>query len=235
MNESQAQSPPRYWPSGARLGVPAGFRALPRPVLWLALLAAGLLLLAVAAQLGVGPRAAPVPADGPSAATRLVARGQVRPVSYARIATLAGGTVIRLTVEVGDQVGEEQEIARVRGAQGTEVVTAPWAGTVTSLPVHFGDTVLPGATIATVGDLSRLRIETSDVDEFLIAHVRRGQWVRLTVDALDDYPLQGYVRSVALHQETTALGDEHYPVVIELAESVAALRPGMTVRVDFAE
>jgi multidrug efflux pump subunit AcrA (membrane-fusion protein) len=235
MNESRAQTPPRYWPPGAGLGVPAGFRALPRPVLWLIPIAAGLLLLGVALRFGIGQPASSLPATEPAVATRLVARGQVHPVSYARIATLAGGTVVRLTVEVGDQVTEEQEIARVRGANGTEVVTAPWAGTVTSVPAHLGDTVLAGAPIATVGDLSRLRIETIDVDEFLIAHVRRGQWVRLTVDALDDYPLQGNVRSVALHQETTSIGDEHYPVVIELAESIAALRPGMTVRVHFAE
>jgi HlyD family secretion protein len=197
-------------------------------------MAAGLLLVGIALRVGFGRMVSP-PTVEPAVTTRLVARGQVRPVSYARIATLAGGTVVRLPIDVGHRVEEEQEIARVRGPNGTEVLTAPWAGTITSLPVRFGDTVLPGGVIATVGDLSRLRIETTDVDEFLIAHVRRGQWVRLTVDALDDYPLQGYVHTVALHQETTPIGDEHYPVVIDLADSVAALRPGMTVRVDFAE
>jgi multidrug efflux pump subunit AcrA (membrane-fusion protein) len=234
MNGMRLHSPARVLAPGARLAPPAGVRALPRPVIGLALVAGGLLVVALALRLGLGSPPPAVPVAEPAAA-RLIARGQVRPVHYARIATLAGGTVIRLPVEVGDQVGEEQEIARVRGAASTEVLTAPWAGVVTSLPAHYGDTVLPGTTVATIGDLSRLRVETTDVDEFLIAHIRRGQRVRLTVDALDDQPLHGYVYTVALQHETTPLGDEHYPVVIELVETLATLRPGMTVRIDFAD
>jgi multidrug efflux pump subunit AcrA (membrane-fusion protein) len=234
MNGLGIHNPTRRFAPGAPLAAPSRVRALPRPLLIAALLASGLLVGLLVLRLGVAAPPAAVPVTEPAAA-RLVARGQVRPVSYARIAALQGGTVIRLPVEVGDQVGEEQEIARVRGAASTEVLTAPWAGVVTSLPAHYGDTVLPGTTIATIGDLSRLRVETTDVDEFLIGHVRRGQRVRLTVDALDDQPLHGYVYTVALQHETTPLGDEHYPVVVELVETLATLRPGMTVRVDFGE
>ncbi|MBI2322532.1 MAG: HlyD family efflux transporter periplasmic adaptor subunit, partial [Chloroflexi bacterium] len=137
-------------------------------------------------------------------------------------------------VEVGEAVREQQEIARVRGPGGTEVLVAPWDGTITSLPVQVGDTVLPGALIATVGDLSRLQVETTDVDEFIIAYVRRGQAVTLSVDALDGRLLRGRVRSVALEPQRSAEGDEHYPVVIDLAEIPVELRPGMTVRVNFS-
>ena len=41
--------------------------------------------------------------------------------------------------------------------------------------------------------------------------------------------------TVALQQQTTAGGDEHYPVVVDLGEQPPTLRPGMTVRVNFAE
>jgi hypothetical protein len=93
---------------------------------------------------------------------------------------------------------------------------------------------VPGTTVATIGDLSHLQIETTDVDEFLIAHVQRGQAVVVTVDALDQRPFRGYVRTVALQFQKNDSGDDHYPVVIDLADPTSALRPGMTVRVDFA-
>ena len=128
---------------------------------------------------------------------------------------------------VGDTVSEQQEIARVRGASGQiEVLTAPWRGTVTGLPVHVGDTVTPGSVVGTLGDLSRLEIETTDVDEFLIGYLFRGQQVSLTVDALDRRQFRGYVRTVSLQVQKNDSGDDHYPVVIDLTGPTTALRPG---------
>jgi multidrug resistance efflux pump len=189
-------------------------------------------MLIVAGGLVAQQRAvAPAPAAS-STATQLVARGLVRPVAQARVGTLTGGSVRRLAVAVGDPVEEEQEIARVRGADGSmEVLTAPWRGTITTVPVHLGDTIPAGTVVATVGDLSRLQVETTDVDEFLIAHVRRGQRLTLTVDALDGRELEGYVQSAALELQPIGTGDEHYPVVLDLVGVPAELRPGMVVRV----
>ena len=178
--------------------------------------------------------APPVAVVEPTPAPKLTARGQLRPVGVARVGTLGGGVLQQLTVEVGQVVTQEQEIARVRGPNGTEVLTAPWRGTITGIPVHAGDTLTPGTVIAHVGDLSRLHVETDDVDEFLIAHVARGQPVLVTIDALEGRRFQGYVRTVALQQQTTDDDDEHYPVVVDLVGSAPELRPGMTVRVDFA-
>ncbi|MBI3966940.1 MAG: HlyD family efflux transporter periplasmic adaptor subunit [Chloroflexi bacterium] len=169
----------------------------------------------------------------PVAALKLTARGQVEPVSHAKVGTLSGGVVASLAVQTGAQVDEQQEIARIRGPNGTEVLTAPWRGTITSVPVHLGDTVLAGTVVVTVGDLTRLRIETTDVDEFLIAHVRRGQLVRATVDALDQVEIVGRVSSAALRLQTSSGGDEHYPVVIDIVGTPMNLVPGMTVRLDF--
>jgi hypothetical protein len=124
----------------------------------------------------------------------------------------------------------------VRGPDGTiEVLTAPWRGTITTVPVHLGDTAMPATIVATVGDLSRLQVETTDVDEFLIAHVRKGQLLPMTVDALDGREIQGYVGSVALELQPIANGDEHYPVVLELVDPPPELRPGMVVRVHLPE
>ena len=204
---------------------------------WL-LIAAVLLLLAGGLGLRLataGPPPEP-PAMPTATAPKLTARGRVQPAAQARIGTLAGGVVMRLAVAAGDQVVEGQEVARVRGAGGApDVLTAPWSGTITSVPVNLGDTVTPGATVATLGDLSRLRVETTDVDEFLIGRVRPGGRVTILVDALDRRELPGYVATVALQAQTTTAGDDYYPVVIDLLEPAADLRPGMSVRVTFHE
>lgn len=223
----------RTTPLERGLALPVPARAAPRALHWLA---AGLVLLLLvgAAALRVGsapPAVAPLADTG---AAKLVARGQVQPVAQARVGTLAGGVVTRLPIVVGETVVDEQELARVRGPSGTtEVLTAPWTGVITGLPAHLGDTVLPGAVVAMVGDLSRLQVETTDVDEFVIAAVWPGQRVRLTVDALEGRALTGTVRTVGLQPQLTAAGDEHYPVVVDLEGTVRELRAGMTVRVDF--
>jgi multidrug efflux pump subunit AcrA (membrane-fusion protein) len=198
-------------------------------------LAGTALLLAVAAlslQRAGGPAQSPAsPEQTP--APRLIARGRIVPVAQARIGTQGGGVVLSIAVAPGDTVQAQQEIARVRGPAGIEVLAAPWAGTITSVPVQAGDTVLPGTVIATLADMSRLQIETTDVDEFLIPYISKGQPVTVTVDALDQRVLQGYVRTVALQQQASPSGDLHYPVTIDLVRVPPDLRIGMMVRVQF--
>ena len=125
----------------------------------------------------------------------------IRPIAQARIGSASGGSVSGLSVREGDTVQSHQEIARVSGPTGTEVLVAPWAGTITAVPVERGATVAPGGAVATIGDLSRLRVETTDVDEYLVDQIRRGQAVLLRVDALDQRTIQGFVRSVALEPQ----------------------------------
>ncbi len=185
-------------------------------------------------------RVASTPPSASATATpapRPQAHGQVRPVAQARVGTLVGGVVASVTVDIGDAVSEQQEIARVRGQAGTEVHTAPIRGTMTGIPVHVGDTVLPGTIVATVADVSRLQVETTDVDEFLIARVRASQRVVLTIDALDR-ATPGQVRTVGLEPTTPAVvsgGDPNYPVTIDLLDVIPQLRSGMTVRILFPD
>lgn len=214
----------------------ARLRGLRRRYLVLSL-AGAVLLLALAvvsvrqAREPAQPRAASMPEATP--VLRLIARGRVVPVAQARIGTQGGGVVLRIVVAPGDTVQAQQEIARVRGQAGVEVLAAPWAGTIVGVPAQVGDTVLPGTVIATLADLSRLQVETTDVDEFLIPHLSKGQAATITVDALDQRVLHGYVRTIALQQQTSSGGDQHYPVTIDLVSVPPDLRIGMTVRIEF--
>lgn len=211
-------------------------RWLPRSRRWrLILLTALLLVAALAARLALPPSPPAVPAVSATPAPRLIARATLQPIKQAKIRTLAGGVVTQLTAEVGQPVQEAQEVARTQppGNGPTEVLTAPWSGRVSDVLIHLGDTVTAGSVIATVADLSRLQAETQDVDEFLIASIHPGQHVTMTVDAVDGLVLAGTVRTVALQTQTSATGDETYPVVIDLAAQARELRAGMTVRVNF--
>ena len=213
---------PRRWPRRVAIG----------------LLLAGVVGAGVAYQLGLlrlGGAAVPPPAavEAPAYPT---ARGEVRPVAQAKVGTLMGGVVNRLAVTVGQPVEEAQEIARIIGPNGSaEVLVAPWRGTVTDIPVHVGDTVAVGAVVASVGDLSRLQVETTDVDEFIVARVHPGRAVVVTIDALDQHQVRGRIRSVSLEPRRGPDGDDHYPTVIDLELAPLELRSGMTVRVAFIE
>jgi multidrug efflux pump subunit AcrA (membrane-fusion protein) len=201
------------------------------------LITAALLLTVVTVAVGLTATSPPSEMPAPVAPSVAAARGQVRPSDQAQIGTLSGGVIVRLAVKVGDEVGEQQEIARLRPATdgAAEVLTAPHAGTVVSLPVHAGDTVMPGSVVATVGNVRRLQVETTDVDEFLIVHAAVGRPVTMTVAALDRRELRGVIRAVALQPERSADGDDNYPVTIDLLDQPADLRVGMTVRVILGE
>jgi len=103
--------------------------------------------------------------------------------------------------------------------------------------VQVGDGLLPGALVAVAGDLTTLRVETTDVDEYLIATLRVGQTVEVAVDALGaagrPEMLSGRVVGITLLPQASPNGDQHYPVLVVLERTDPALRPGMSARLRF--
>jgi multidrug efflux pump subunit AcrA (membrane-fusion protein) len=210
------------------------WRGTPRALRW-GLIALGVLLVIVIVLVLVArqPPTASAPTEpAPTpVASRLIAHGIVQPVNQARVGTLGGGVLLGLSVAIGDRVEAQQELARVRGQADVEVLKAPFSGTVTGALAHTGDTLLPGAGVVLVADLSRLEVDTTDVDEFLVGHVHPGQTVTLEVEALDRREITARVATVALQPQTTPGGDQHYPVTIDLGGTPPDLRPGMSVRI----
>lgn len=103
---------------------------------------------------------------------------------------------------------------------------APIEATVVKVDVYAGEAVLPGQTVITLGNLSDLRVETTDLSERDIADVEVGQAVNVYIEALD-LDTGGEVISIA-PQATTIGGDVVYTVVIGLDEQPAGLRWGMS-------
>src|SRR5262245_6563780 len=202
---------------------------------WLVVLALVAAMALVAAALlrpgAFGPGAAATPAPAPTQVP-YDARGKVVPANQARVVSLQGGVVRSLRGRPGTAVADREELARIETASGgVEVVVAPFVGTLLSVPVQVGDGLLPGAPVAVVGDLSALRVETTDVDEYLIASLRVGQSVTVAVDAVAaggrTEPLAGRVVGITLLPETATNGDQHYPVLVQIDRADPALRPGM--------
>jgi biotin carboxyl carrier protein len=232
LTESRLGQPPTQPPAG--LGLQAPPQAPQRRPLWrrprVLLGILGLLLLFGIAAAAVNSRsAAPAVVTAP-ASTALIAHGQIMPARQARVGTQAGGVVQQLDARLGADVAAQAPLATVAGPAGSEIVTAPFGGSVSNVLVHAGDTLAPGATVAVVADLHTLQVETADVDEFLVGHVRVGQRVEVTVDALDNRVLTGTITNIALLPQTAASGSQAYPVIVSLGSLPPEVHAGMSVR-----
>ena len=218
--------PARMLPTGP--STPRWWRQRRWQITLLGTLGVLVLVVLMASRSSAPPAAAPV-----STTAALVAHGKILPTQQARVGTQLGGVVRQLEVSPGAQVTDRAEIARVESSVGTEVVTAPFAGVVTNVLVHEGDTLTPGAVLVVVADLRTLQVETSDVDEFLVTNVQVGQNVRVTVDTLDNLVLQGTVKSVAGLPQSDTSGGQSYPVIIALNGVPSQVKAGMSIRVTF--
>lgn len=112
---------------------------------------------------------------------------------------------------------------------------APMDGTITKISVREGEQAAPGQPVFTIADLSNLKIETTDLDEFGAAKVAIGQPASIRVNAFTDKTLTGKVTEIADQSVLLSSGDVSYPVTIVLDSQDPALRWGMTVKVEFMQ
>jgi RND family efflux transporter MFP subunit len=118
-------------------------------------------------------------------------------------------------------------LAKAQAEYEQAVLRAPFDGTVVSIDVLPGEVVQPGQIVATVGDLQRLRIETTDLSEREIARVHVGQTAQVTLDAFA-VPLRGSVTAIEPLAGRSEDGDVIYTVTIELQAQPKQLLWGMT-------
>ena len=114
-------------------------------------------------------------------------------------------------------------------------LTAPFDGTIVSVDVAPAETVVPGATVIVLGDLSGYVIETTDLSERDVTHVQVGQPASVYIEALGS-EFSGQVSDIALTSSTLG-GDVVYKVTIELDEQPDGLLWGMSadVTIDAAD
>jgi HlyD family secretion protein len=128
---------------------------------------------------------------------------------------------------------QEAELSLEQAVSDLEAVTlvAPFDATVVTLHLQPYDWAQVGAVAVTLADLSTLRIETTDLDEWGAAQIHVGSEVTIVFNAFDDKTLTGRVTDIDLRGEGLPAGDVVYRTVIELNELDPDLRWGMTVRI----
>lgn len=110
-------------------------------------------------------------------------------------------------------------------------VRAPFAGQVGSVLARPGETALPGASVIVLGDTSEMQIETTDLRETDVAHVKEGMEVEVTFDALPGRVFAGTILRIA-PISTTDKGSTDYTLTVAVPELDPALRWGMTALVN---
>lgn len=122
-------------------------------------------------------------------------------------------------------------LEQARSALEENTLVAPFDGTIVTLHLREGDWATVGAPAITIADLSSLRIETTDLDEWGATHIHVGDEATIVFNAFDEKTLTGRVAEIGLRGEKLPAGDVVYRVVIELDKPDPQLRWGMTVRV----
>lgn len=100
-------------------------------------------------------------------------------------------------------------------------LTAPFAGVITERTAEVGQLTEPGAPLLRIEDHSKLELH-APVKELEVTHIKPGDPVLVTVDALEDSPLRGTVGTVI------PSGDQEHGFMVEIAlPEQAGLYPGM--------
>jgi HlyD family secretion protein len=144
---------------------------------------------------------------------------------------------------------QKASIARVSDQVNKTVYQAPLTGVITNLPVHVGESAVPGiqnsigSNLMTLADLSVITAEVK-VDETDIVNVKLGQEADVTVDAIPNKTFKGTVTEVGSSALTRTTGQaagagispntttsqeaKDFKVVVTLLEPTSDLKPGLS-------
>jgi multidrug efflux pump subunit AcrA (membrane-fusion protein) len=112
-------------------------------------------------------------------------------------------------------------------------VRAPMAGVVGYISIREGEYIAQGTPLLIIGDLSTLRVETTDLDEIDVAQIDVGQRAVVTFEAIPDETFDSTVEYIS-PMAVPGGGGVNYTVNLTLATLHPKLRWGMTAFVDIA-
>ncbi len=131
------------------------------------------------------------------------------------------------------QVNQSQATFDIaKGATEQALLTAPFVGTIAQVKGNVGDFVGPGIPVVTIGDLSKLSVESSDISDLDIARVKVGQKAIVKLDALPGKIFHGTVVRIA-PIASESRGYKVFQVWLDLQEGVGSgLRWGMDTKIE---
>lgn len=109
-------------------------------------------------------------------------------------------------------------------------LVAPFDGTIVSVDISPAETVVPGGLVITMGDFSKLQVETKDLSERDVPRVHIGQTATVFVEAVgEEFP--GKVVDISRISSTVG-GDVVFKVTIDLDQQPQGLLWGMSADVN---
>lgn len=122
----------------------------------------------------------------------------------------------------------EAALAMARSQLENATITAPISGVVAALPVQVGQTVSPGAPVATIVNMDRVKIKLN-VPEKDVVHLKEGQAVKVRVASLKGKEFTGKLTSLAPAADART---RSFPGEVALENSGYELKPGMFAEVE---
>ena len=110
------------------------------------------------------------------------------------------------------------------------MLVAPFDGTIVTVDISPGETVVPGRVVITMGDLSRFQVETRDLSELDIPRVQIGQNTSVFIEALDQ-EFSGTVTDISRVSSTVG-GEVVFKVTVDLDQQPQGLLWGMSADVN---
>jgi RND family efflux transporter MFP subunit len=132
----------------------------------------------------------------------------------------------------------EAEIARTQALLDSakavlasqSALTAPFGGTIVSVDIAPGETVVPGQAVIVLGDLSKYWIETTDLSERDVTKVKIGSAANVFIEAMNE-EFAGEV--IDIDRVSSILGgDVVFTVTVELDLQPEGLLWGMSADVE---
>ncbi|MBM7654601.1 efflux RND transporter periplasmic adaptor subunit [Neobacillus cucumis] len=151
--------------------------------------------------------------------------GAVQAVTSQEImSTFNNDEIDEVLVATGDQVKKGEVL--ITFTDGSDPITAPAAGKITSVSVSAGNSVTSGEVVAHVTDYSGLQTAVQ-IDELDISKIQKGQTVNLKVSAFPDEKYTGKVTDIS-KEGTSSNGISTFTVTITI-DKIANLKVGMSV------
>ncbi len=153
-------------------------------------------------------------------------------ISQAQLQALQAGPMEEEIAVAQASVSQaEAALAAARVTLERRQIHAPFAGTVGMVEAREGELLVPGQPVITLGDLSTLQVETTDLDEIDVARVSVGQEASVTFDGVPERVFIGRVTRIS-PMAAPGSGGVSYTAIVELDEMDPRLRWGMTAFVD---
>jgi multidrug efflux pump subunit AcrA (membrane-fusion protein) len=143
---------------------------------------------------------------------------------------LAGASAEDIAVLEASVAQAQAGLERAKAVRLQAEIIAPFDGTIGDVLIREGQYANAGQPIVLLGDLSRMQIETTDLNEKDVAGLKIGDKVMVTIDALPGVQADGTIATIAPKSSKTT--GVNYTVTIDLAQIPDGLRWGMTTLVD---